>query len=67
MDMDMWHEHGHGQDMDVNYYRTSTDSGQLYFSKYFAEDLAEVSESYRKLVKAGGKYLQSSIEVSGSA
>jgi hypothetical protein len=63
MDMDMRNEHGHGQDMDVNYYRTSTDSGQLYFSEYFAEDPAEVSKSYRKLVKAGGNTCKAQLKL----
>ncbi len=41
MDMDMQHKHGHaawqghwyGQDMDIDFYWTGTDSGQLYFPK----------------------------------
>jgi hypothetical protein len=36
------HGHVHKYDRDVDYYRTGEDSGQLYFSEDFAEELVEV-------------------------
>ncbi len=50
MNMDMQHEHGHAAehghvhkyDRDVDCYNTGEDSGQLYFSEGFAEELAEI-------------------------
>ncbi len=50
MDVDMQHEpgHGHGPDMDIHYYWTGTDSGQLYFSKV-------LQKSWRKLAEVRAK------------
>jgi hypothetical protein len=56
LDNDMQHEPGHGMDvnrgMDIDYYWTGMDSGQLYFMRV-------LEENYQELAKVSGSACQS--------